>query len=124
MGALGWLQDLVERVDVRFGRGDHDISIRALTVEDSAVLAMRTVTSPCASVPLVMLLTEYSSRSVPVCKMLSIALNEASTGPPPSAVALRSSPSSVRVMWAHRGLAGFRTNPQITQLRRSFSAAD
>ena len=37
MGALGWLQDLVERVDVRFSGGDHDISIRALAVEDSAV---------------------------------------------------------------------------------------
>ena len=91
-----------------------------LTIRPS--LDTRTVTSPCESVPLVMLLTEYSSRSVPVCRRLSIALNEASTGPPPVAVALCSTPSTARVTCA------FGISPVSEQTRRyrnftrSFSA--
>ena len=44
----------------------------------------RTFTSPCASVPLVILLTEYSCSSVSLFTSCSIALKTASTGPLPA----------------------------------------
>src|SRR5690554_593577 len=60
----------------------------------------RTVTSPWASVPLVMLLTEYSCRLQPESTRDSIALKVASTGPLPSASTVCSSQSTVRVSFA------------------------
>ncbi len=56
--------------------------------------ARRTLTSPCASVPPVMLCTEYSCSCAPEFTIASMALKVASTEPSPSAVALRSSPST------------------------------
>ena len=59
-----------------------------------------TVTSPCESVPLVMLLTEYNCSSVSLLIMVSIALNVASTGPLPSASPVASSPLTVKTIKA------------------------
>ena len=52
----------------------------------------RTVTSPWASVPEVMLLTEYSCSSDSVATISSMARNEASTGPLPGALPRYSRP--------------------------------
>jgi hypothetical protein len=55
----------------------------------------RTVTSPWASVPLVMAFTEYSCSSVPLCNRLD-GLEGASTGPLPKRRLAAPPPSTAR----------------------------
>lgn len=81
--ALLWRQQLIDGINVRLGRSDHDIGIRSCPLTMRPPFSRRTVTSPCASVPVVMLLTEYNSKVEPVWTKDSMALKLASTAPLP-----------------------------------------
>lgn len=69
---------LIQGIEVRLGRSHHDVRIRPLTIDDASLLRQ-----PHGDFALgigsVMLLTEYSCRSAPLCASFSIARKAAST---------------------------------------------